>query len=96
MMVIESHSWKHNSQEDCNLLCERHECRPNREAFRANLIILILKNKVIIGFNKQGRPWENLSCFEYDVWEIYTYVFFGFNICLDLSHTSYDSTSFLG
>ena len=42
-----------------------------REAFRANLIILILKNKVIIDFNKQGRTWENLSPLEYDVWEIY-------------------------
>lgn len=25
----ESHSWKHNSQEACNLLCERYECKPN-------------------------------------------------------------------
>ena len=59
-----------------------------REAFRTNLILFILKNKVITSFNKQGRTWKNLSSFEYDVWEIYTYVFFSFNICLDLFHTS--------
>lgn len=42
-----------------------------REAFRTNLILFILKNKVITSFNKQGRTWENFSYFEYDVWDIY-------------------------
>lgn len=46
-----------------------------REDLNANLITLILQ-KVIIGFNKQSRTWENFSSFEYDVWQIYRYRYF--------------------
>lgn len=65
MMMIESHSWKHNSPKKLVIYFVRdmNVNQTVREAYRANLIILILKNKVIIGFNKQGRTWGEFKSF---------------------------------